>query len=757
MMKSYCLILLFFSFISFSQENFKIVGQIQNIEKQYLKNVPIKISLNEQKIQIQTDTIGYFSTILPEGKVIFEINYLDYSKKEFTYFVSKNDSIVIILEKDINQLNEVKIVAENKKRITTNNRNYLKINPDQLSNIPSLTGGIDIIKVLQLIPGVQNSGDANGYLYIRGGDPGHNLMLYENAPIYGLSHLLGIFPFYNSSHIDEVTFDKSSQNARYGGRLGATIKSLTPSKIPEKFTIKGNIGLLSSGLTLSAPISTKTGIFVSARKTYIDEIISPLFKSSTDNNQNLKYGFTDGNFTLISKLSEKHFLKLDAFVSSDNLKIRDESLSVNGLIKWSNVSITPTWKVQLSENITITNSAFFTKYANNLKLRQSNIEINVASYVQDIGFLSNIKYKLKNIFCDSGIQFVAHEVDPQKINIVNLGLDNPNKNSNKLNANEFSVYTNTKSKLSNQLDLDFGLRLNYYKTLNSTTSRLNLEPRLSLHYFPTINASFYACYSRQNQYLNLITASSVGIPTDFWIATTDGIPSQSSDEFSIGYNQNFKKAVNITSSAFYRTMQNLVEYPFGLTQFNQTTTLKNDILTGNGKAYGIELMLKKDAGKFRGWMSYTLSYATRQFDGLNNGSTFYAKYDRRHNLSVTATYDFNKKWNIGITEILSSGNRFTAPTSFYFINNNPVKEYSQYNNAQMPNYLRTDFVLQYWFFKTNKRESGISFSVYNTFAINNPIYINLTVNATADEQLAVEIKRQTLYTILPSINWLFKF
>jgi hypothetical protein len=256
----------------------------------------------------------------------------------------------------------------------------------------------------------------------------------------------------------------------------------------------------------------------------------------------------------------------------------------------------------------------------------------------------------------------------------------------------------------------------------------------------------------------MITTSSVGIPTDFWIASSDGIKPQASDEFSVGSSLNVAKNLVSTVGGFYRSMKDLLEYPYGVTQFNETTSLKNDLLVGKGKAYGFELMLRKNNGKFNGWFSYTLSWSDRNFDELNNGNTYFAKYDRRHNLSLVGMYDLNPKWNFGLTQVFSSGNRFTMPTSWYFINNNPVKEYSAYNNAQMPNYIRTDLSVNYFFMKTNTKESALNFSIYNTFNIDNPIYVVLNIQVNDDRKsVIVQQEKKVLYRMLPSISWRFKF
>jgi hypothetical protein len=321
-----------------------------------------------------------------------------------------------------------------------------------------------------------------------------------------------------------------------------------------------------------------------------------------------------------------------------------------------------------------------------------------------------------------------------------------------------AVFTTIKPKITNHINLELGLRANYYNSGSKADSYLHFQPRMVLNYLANDRYSFYATYNKQYQYLSLVTTSSVGIPTDFWFASSNGIKPQSSNEFSFGSNQNISKNLVSSFGGFYRLMKDLLEYPYGVTQFNETTTLANDLLVGKGKAYGLEMMLRKNNGKFNGWMSYTLSWSDRTFDELNNGNTYFAKYDRRHNLSLVGMYDLNSKWNFGVTQVFSSGSRFTLPTSWYFINNNPVKQYSDYNNAQMPNYIRTDLSVNYFFFKTSKKESALNFSIYNVLNVENPIYVVLNLQENNEKTgLFAKQENKTLYRILPSISWRFKF
>lgn len=740
----------------FAQSNIKIAGNVKSSENQNLAGANVFLQINKKQFHAVTDTLGNFSENITSGDVTIKINHVDFASKTIYCKVINDTLISIVLEKDISLLKEVIISNDKKNAIKTLSGGKLSFNLKELNSVPTLLGTTDIIKLLQLTPGVQNSGDANGYLYVRGGDPGHNAILYNETPIYGMSHLLGIFPFYNTDHIKDVEFDKSSSNAKYGGRLSSTTLLSTNKKIPQEFSIMGNAGILASQMTLGVPLNDKTGFYVSGRKTYIDEVVGPILKSGSRNDvQDMKYGFSDANLTFLSQISRNNLFSLNAFFSGDALKIKDENLALKTNLKWNNFTIAPSLATLISPKISMSNSLYFSQYSNELNMEQATIQFRVSSYVRDFGFTNAVKFSIKNVPFESGLQYVYHNLQPQKVNVENLTtVDNYSQKTMK--ANEAAIFVSASPKLFENVTANLGLRINYYKS--GADSYLHFQPRAVLNYFANEKYSFYASYNRQYQYLSLITTSSVGIPTDFWIASSDGIKPQLADEFSIGSDQKITRNFSSSFGGFYRSMKNLLEYPYGITQFNETTTLKNDLYVGKGKAYGFEMMLKKSNGKFTGWLSYTLSWADRNFDELNNGKTYFAKYDRRHNLSVVGMYDLNSKWNFGVTQIFGSGNRFTMPTSWYFINNNPVKEYSGYNNAQMPNYIRTDLSANYYFIKTSKKESALNFSVYNAFNISNPIYVVLDVKVNENkDKVVVTQQKKVLYRILPSVSWRFKF
>lgn len=747
---------------TYSQSNAIVSGFLRDQNNQPLSNGSLHFDHNSNYSIAKTDSLGFYSISLPFDTYQISITHKDYRTQKLVHDIFKNTVLNFSLISKLEELNEV-IIATNTKRIfLDSNPNTIAFKPKDLKSIPAIMGTTDVLKFLQLTPGVQNSGDANGYFYVRGSDPGHNLTLYSNTPIYGTAHLLGVFPFFNADHIQKVQFDKSNSNPENGGRLSSAVRIETNDKIPEELSVNGVVGVLASQVTLAVPLSKKIGFYISGRKTYIDEIVTPLFdsKKNADNSdvKDLSYGFSDLNYTWVANANAKSQFVLDAFWSGDKLNIKDDNLALNAKLYWDNLSVSSSWRYQLSSSVKMKNTVYLSKYGNDLSLNQATAQIKGVSTIQDFGFLNSFQYTIANIPFESGFQHAAYTVQPQKIEVFNLSLDADVKESNVSKSKNTSLFTSAKPRFSKSLFAEIGLRLNYYLSNDKKAKYFHFEPRIQINYVPDAEKSIYVSYTKQHQYLNLITTSSVGIPTDFWVASAEGIPAQSSNEFSIGGKYRVFSKYIVNSSIYYRSMNNLLEYPFGITQFNEISSFKEDIKTGKGQAYGMEWMFQKEIGKFKGWISYTLSWSTRKFDEINNGETYFAKYDRRHNLAIVATYTLNSKWDFGATQMVSSGNRFTIPTSWYFINNNPVKEYGAYNNAQLPTYVRTDFSVNYYFLKNSKKESALNFSVFNAFNVQNPIYVVLNVAIDKEKQkIEVKPERKQLYSILPSISWRFKF
>ncbi|MCB9426706.1 MAG: carboxypeptidase-like regulatory domain-containing protein [Flavobacteriales bacterium] len=737
-----------------SQNEYLIKGKVKNNESIALQGASVFVKAETKDYHTITDSLGFYKVVVNSTTIRLVVRHIGYTTFDKIIELTDSNVLDIILYENVTELEEVVLAEENSRTVSGLSEGNISLSTEKMKSIPTILGVTDILKTLQLTPGVQNSGDANGYIYIRGGEQGHNLMKYESVPVYGTTHLLGLFPFYNSDHIKSVDFYKTNIKAKHGGRIGSTIVVQPENSVPSDFSVKGNIGLLASQLTVATSITPNTGVYLSGRTTYIDEVMGSLFKGNNDDAQ-MKYRFNDLNFTLISHINKKNSVSVNVFASGDNFSVDEEELSLNADLDWSNSLASITWKNQKNNNTSFNNTIYYSEYNNALKMNQGELLVKNKSFIKDMGYLGEVNYKLLNTELVSGIHFSAYKLNSQNIEVTNLeGVSIHNTPSNIL-PYTCSIFTDSKSKFTKKLSLNLGLRFNYYEALFE--SYRNLEPRVSLTYLLGEKGSLYLAYLQQYQYLNLLTSSSVGLPTDFWIATSSEVPPLRSNEITIGYHTEISRQYELSFAGFYRIMDNLQEYPYGLTQFNELSSIQDDLLIGAGESHGYEFLLKKNYGKYTGWLSYTLSWSNRQFEEINEGAVFPSRFDRRHNFSWVSTYSL-KKVAFGFTQTFSSGNRFTTPTSWYFINSNPVKEYGDYNNSQMPNYLRSDISVTYFLKKTKVKENALNVSIYNMFNIGNPIYIFLKISGDSDNNQAnIKTQNKVMYRILPSISWRFKF
>ena len=750
---------LFPVFLCTAQTTVEISGKVVDDEANALSMANVRLVVGSDTLMRFTDNDGYFSfsiTAAAQAHVI--TSYVGFETDYKTVDASNSLTVeIILLPADI-RLDGAVITARSRAFVRFSDFGVVRINTQKLTHIPSVLGVPDMIRALQLMPGVQQSGEANGYLYVRGAEPGHNLILYNSVPVYGMSHLLGIFPFYNADHIDRINFDKSGSDAQFGNRLSATVQALSPDMMPDRFTAKGNIGLVSSQATVSSPLGKKAAIVLSGRQTYIDQIVAALIKSRSEKPvDELDYSFSDGNMTLMLRPANKHSVDLNAFVSSDRFNIGDDGMLLDGFMKWNNHLASLRWNWHLNENTQISNEFYFSRYTNFLRAQQASIGLRVQSEVQDWGLESKVDFKLGTVNFTTGVRYSRYYVKPQEI-LSTLTI-NISEADNTANAHYVSAYVQSKPQLSEHFHLDMGLRADFYSNSGNRGSMndFRLDPRVSLNFSDFNRWTAYVSYARKNQHMHLITTSSVGIPTDFWMASAEGIPVEKADNFAIGSTYRISSNLEANSGLFYSRLSNLVQYPFSVLQFNEITDFSADILTGTGLAYGAEFMLKR-TGRLSGWASYTWSWSDRQFDEIDNGLRFLSKFDRRHNMALTLHYEISRRWNIAMTQVFASGNRFTTPTSWYFINNNPVKEYGRYNNAQMPNYKRTDISIDFFITKTDRSENVLYLSVYNMLAVKNPIYVVLDIRASqSGNEIESHPRYKSLYTILPSVGWRFKF
>lgn len=674
----------------------------------------------------------------------------------------RKDSIVGI--QDTIALQEISVSANRKAKISGMLTGDLKLHVDQLKSLPSLTGTLDILKLMELTPSVKASGNGSSNMYVRGGDAGQNLILYNGITTYTSGHVLGIFPLFNADHLSWVKMSKGTADAQYGNFISSVIEVESRKQKPAKFSAKGNVGLLASQATLDIPLSKNWGAYVSARKTYMELIVQPFIErtfsnSSSDKEEtDIEYDFWDSNLSIVGKLNNKHRLSIDIMQGGDKLKINDKEIMIDGSMKWYNTLASANLYSSLSDNLQLEQSISFSHFNNKLNTKQEEMLVKLTSRIEDISYRNKFSFPLAGLPLSTGLTYTCHHIKPHNLKLINSGVTTNSVKEDEIEAYALSVFASTIWKPMNKLSLSPVLRYNLFTSKNETRHQFDdfhsVDVRLSTRYQLKENIFLRANFSHNNQYINKLTPSSIGLPTDFWIGTTPEMKPQRGDEMSLGYYQALYNGLfEISADVYYRSMAHLTQFDYNFIE-NDNSSFVDKIKYGKGRAYGLEVMLKKNHGRLTGWLGYALSKSDRRFKEVNNGNRFPARYDRTHDLSATANYTFNSLWDMALTCIYATGNTYTQPTSWYFINNLPVKEYTKYNNARMPDYKRMDIGVNYWFTKDN----GLNFSLFNIFAVENPIYVFMVIKQDeVDGNLVLEMKKKNLYTIIPSISWNFKF
>lgn len=747
----------------------------------------VVILIDEHQKQT-TGKQGDFNFRLKPGKYTLRTRHLAYEDAEFSFQLNKDDTVSLRLTPLTLELAESVVThTRNSQKISGLSGGRIDLNMEELKSLPKFMGTNDPLKILQLTPGIQTAGDGNSGIFIRGGEPGHNLILWNEAPIYNASHLLGLFSIFNTGHIGTFKLHKSNMQADRGGRLSSLLEIRSPEEIPDKATISGDIGLISSQVTLSLPLNRKTALYLSGRKTYVGLTLKPFIRSMVSNKGEempFDYEFQDYNLSLVSHPSDNDQISFNAYWGGDKLSIEDTDYMLDGKMDWWNLASSLSWQHRWEKGLSMKNTFFMSQYHNSLHIRQNSLSARLPSYIRDWGFRNRFTFGKAGIHFTAGAEYIYHIVRPQSPAIDAKDERWGDSDVQTYHTHEAAAFLSARFHIFPRLTAELGIRYSFnFQTgqyddlrydehgvvIDSTHYgrgkafgfRHAPEPRFNLRYTPGDDNSLQFSYNRQRQFINLVSISGVGLPTDFWVPASKNIPVQTGDNFSLGYFQSLcGYDYEFSTELYYRRMNHQMEYKSTLFDlFNQQYILEKSINYGKGKAYGAEFMLKKNTGKLNGWISYTLGWSKRYFPEIREGNAFPAKHDRRHDLSLVASYKLNEKWDFSSVFVYATGNAFTMPQGIYMTEGNVVKEYGKYNGARMPAYHRLDISANYWFFKQKNRESGLNLSIYNVYKRSNPIYVFIVAKPSeqGNNQIRIKQKNKRLYDIIPSVSWTFKF
>ncbi|HWW38702.1 TonB-dependent receptor [Pedobacter sp.] len=715
---------------------------------------------------------GFYSLSLPSGSYYVEVGAVGFKKYSAQIDLTANRIFNIDMEEDVNELSTVEITSSGSKRDLDNPQMGMeRLSIAETNNIPVLLGERDVIKAIQLLPGVKPSSEGGGGFFVRGGSADQNMILLDEAPVYNATHLVGFFSTFNSDAIKNVTLYKSGMPAQYGGRLSSVLDIKMNDGNNQKFGVSGGVGMISARVNVEGPIQKdKSSFLISARRTYLDMFL----KLSGDTNlKNSSLYFYDVNMKANYFLGEKDRLFVSGYLGKDVL----ESKGVNG-IRWGNSTATLRWNHIFNSKLFSNTSLIYSNYDYTIKSDGKGSTLSLFSQIRDFNVKEDLQwYANERNTISVGVNAIYHTIKPGE---VRASGDNGYVSQDLQNrySIESAAYVSNTWKASDALSITYGLRASAFSILGKgdyyqinsdglvtgTTSYksgevvktyLNLEPRASAALQLNESSSVKASYVRNVQNLHLISNSTSTSPTDRWVASTNIIKPETSDQFSLGYYKNILDNIfDFTAETYYKSLKNQVDYKNGAEIFTNRP-IETQLLFGIGRAYGIEFSLKKKTGRLTGWLAYTLSKSERKIDGINNNNWYNARQDKTHDISVVMMYQLNPKWSLSANWVFSTGSAVTFPIGKYKVLDQNYFYYSNRNGDRMPNYHRLDLGATRLLKQTKKFSSELNFSLYNAYGRQNAYEIRFKDNENDPSQTVAE--QTSLFRFIPSVSYNFKF
>ncbi|WP_417196038.1 TonB-dependent receptor [Bizionia sp.] len=771
-----------------SQNKFTLNGVISDSESSETL-IGVNILIPELKTGATTNEYGFYSITLPEGTYRVVISYLGYSEVSETITLSENITKNFTLTESVESLNEV-IITENVEKINIR-KPQMSLNAmsaGTIKEIPVVFGEADVIKAITLLPGVTTAGEGASGFNVRGGAADQNLILLDEATIYNSSHLFGFFSVFNPDAIKDLKLYKGGIPARYGGRVSSVLDIYQKEGNKNKFHMNGGIGLISSRLLAEGPINKGKGSFLLGGRATYAHLFLPLF--DLDN----KAYFYDLNTKISYRLNDNNNIYLSGYFGRDVLSFSDSFENTYG-----NTVLNFRWNHLFSDKIFSNLSLIYSDYYYGL-------DLNFIGFNWDSGIRNfNVKYDFKhylnnNITLQYGLNSIYHKFNPGEIkpSSEESGI-NPDKLIDKY-AFENALYLDVEQKLSEKIQLSYGLRystflrlgqdelnmyannepvvfnqelqiyekaepigIEKYKRSKVLKSFGNFEPRLAIAYQLQNNSSIKASYNRLSQYLHLLSNTSSPTPLDIWTPSGMYTDPQILDQVALGYFRNFKNDVfSLELETFYKTVKNRIDYIDGA-DLIANDAIEQVILNGEARAYGMEILFRKNTGRLKGWIAYTLSKSeqrtpgrTENEPGINNGAWYKTAYDKTHDISITASYDFTQKWRFNANFILQTGQPVTYPNAQYEYNGISIPNYGLRNEFRLPSYNRLDLSATY--IPKPEKSSGWQaewvFGIYNVYNRYNAASITFSENRDTGVN---EATRLSIFGIVPSVTYNFKF
>lgn len=784
------LILFFFShlsFAAFAQVPSVITDTVKPFNKNNLQKYTIHgrvtsklsgetvigatITATSLKQSTTSNEYGFYSLTLPGGKYSLQFSATGMTLKQAEVVLTEDVLLNISMDADVRELQTVVVNSTSPGRsLKSPQMSVERLNVQEIKSIPVLFGERDILKTLQLLPGVKSASEGNSGFYVRGGAADQNLILLDEAPVYNASHLLGFFSTFNSDAIKNVTLYKGGMPAHYGGRLSSVVDIKMNDGNNQDFGMSGGIGLISSRLNIEGPLQKdRSSFLVAGRRTYADVFLA--FAKDTAIRKTDLY-FYDLNTKANFILGEKDRVYLSGYFGRDVLS-RENLAGIN----WGNLTGTLRWNHIYNNKLFSNTSLIFSKYDYKIHIKTESNKFTIYSEIKDW----NLKHELQwyagpGHTVTAGINGIYHTIKPGEISVTgnqgifDLGL--PNRYSL-----ENAAYLSDSWKINDQWNASGGVRITafsilgkgdyyqvdadgkvtdtfHYKSGEIVKTYINAEPRLAFSYLINLSSSIKFSYTRNTQNLHLISNSTSLSPTDKWVASTNIIKPEIADQFAVGYYKNFGNNYEFTAETYYKTMQHQIDYRNGAEVFTNDA-IETQLLYGKGRAYGVEFQVKKRNGRLNGWISYTLSKTERKIPGINYDRWYNSRQDRTHDVAIVAMYQAGKKWLLSATWIYYTGDAVTYPAGKYTINGQVYFYYTDRNSYRMPDYHRLDLGATLQLKKKKRFTSELNISVFNAYNRANAYEIEFRKSETDPDR--TEAVQTSLFKMVPSISYNFKF
>lgn len=775
------------SLFAFAQtERHTVSGTVKDAET---GETLIGVNIFDKKNQkgATTNNYGFFSYSTLEKNVELVFSYVGYDSKLISIEL-QSDTLFTVELRPAGLLNEVVISGEQSDPIQTSTQmGSINVPLREIKNLPALMGEVDIFKVIQLLPGVQSGSEGSSGLYVRGGSPDQNLILLDGVPVYNASHLFGFFSVFNDGAINNVELIKGGFPARFGGRLSSVIDISMKEGNMKEFQGEGSIGLIASKFTIEGPIAKdKTSFIISGRRTYIDLITRPLIRSATDGEEDVGYYFYDLNAKVNHIFNPKNRLYLSYYGGDDSAYSKYQSTYVQSNGKWESTEDAGLgwgnrigalrWNHVFNQRLFANFTSTFTQYQFKLFADYGDIFTPNTADSQPIKetYFSNYNSRIRDVALKADFDFILnpahyfrwggmwinHRFAPGVfVSKENLS-PQIREGAKETVSQEIAAYIEDDFSVGDRWKFNLGMHFSSFLTENKTYT--SFQPRIAGRFLLDETSSLKFSYVEMAQFVHLLTNAGLGLPTDLWVPSTDRVKPQESHQFSVGYFKKLGPGIELSFEGYYKEMDGVIEYEDGASFLNLSQDWQDKVTSGEGRSYGLEVLLQKKTGKTTGWVGYTWSKTERKFEDLNFGEWFPFRYDRRHDISITTVHKFSEKIDVSGTWVFGTGNFITVPTQQYQLApsesqnsywSDSIDFFESRNNFQMRNYHRLDLGIN--FNKVKKWGSRTwNVSIYNVYSRLNPFYMDISFN---HEKRQNQLRQFSLFPILPSVAYRFTF